>query len=195
MSVAKGSRLSAAPYRGGPLEIQIGEPCLGTASRLSRGSTPTPHKSKKIPVFAFTRKIAFELGPYGINVNTIAPSRALTERIRPRWEQQSPERPSRRNRKDAVAAHRRGPNHTKVICFVASGDADFRHWRDDRRDRRKLTLLPRKPHPAGGRGCDRCGASSPTPTRCPNNSASRWRSAAGSAFCRRGRLLCPRRFR
>ena len=30
-------------------------------------------------------------GPFGINVNAIAPSRTLTERIRPRWEQQSPE--------------------------------------------------------------------------------------------------------
>jgi len=38
-------------------------------------------------VFAFTRKLSFELGPFGINVNAIAPSLTLTERSRPHWNQ------------------------------------------------------------------------------------------------------------
>ena len=42
-------------------------------------------------IIALTKKLSLELGPFGINVNAIAPSRTLTERIRPRCNQQSPE--------------------------------------------------------------------------------------------------------
>ena len=37
-------------------------------------------------IIAFTRKLAFELGPYGVTINAIAPSLTLTERIRPHWD-------------------------------------------------------------------------------------------------------------
>ena len=36
-------------------------------------------------------KLSYELGPFGININAIAPSLTLTERIRPQWNQRSPE--------------------------------------------------------------------------------------------------------
>jgi len=72
-----------------------------------------------------TTKLGAELGPHGINVNAIAPSMTLTERIGPRWEQRPPEvkaadierTPLRRM---AVAA-----DQAKVIAFLASSDADF----------------------------------------------------------------------
>jgi NAD(P)-dependent dehydrogenase (short-subunit alcohol dehydrogenase family) len=88
-------------------------------------ASSSAYAAAKGGIIAFTRKLAFELGPYGININAIAPSRTLTERIRPRWEQQSPD--------DQAAAIERTPlrrmaeaaDQAKVICFLASADADF----------------------------------------------------------------------
>ena len=43
----KGKGSVASPYRGGPLEIQIGAPCLGTAARLSRATNVRPPTNLK----------------------------------------------------------------------------------------------------------------------------------------------------
>ena len=62
-------------------------------------------------------KLAFELGPFGINVNAIAPSRTLTERIRPRWNQQSPEDQAAEIERSAAASHGRsgGPGEGDLL--------------------------------------------------------------------------------
>ena len=52
-------------------------------------SSSSAYATAKGGIIAFTRKLAFELGPHGININAIAPSRTLTERIRPRWNRTS----------------------------------------------------------------------------------------------------------
>src|SRR5215470_17907822 len=54
-------------------------------------SSSSAYATAKGGIIAFTRKLSFELGPYGITVNAIAPSLTLTERIRPHWNQRSPE--------------------------------------------------------------------------------------------------------
>jgi NAD(P)-dependent dehydrogenase (short-subunit alcohol dehydrogenase family) len=88
-------------------------------------SSSSAYAAAKGGIIAFTRKLAFELGPYGININAIAPSRTLTERIRPRWNQQSPEDQQAEIDRTPLRRVAEAPDQAKVICFLASSDADF----------------------------------------------------------------------
>ncbi|HEY1259589.1 MAG TPA: SDR family NAD(P)-dependent oxidoreductase [Stellaceae bacterium] len=88
-------------------------------------SSSAAYAAAKGGIIAFTRKIAHELGPWGINVNAIAPSRTLTERIRPRWEQQSPGDQQAEIARTPLRRIAEAPDQAKVICFLASSDADF----------------------------------------------------------------------
>ena len=60
-----------------------------------------------------------------INVNAIAPSLTLTERIRPRWNQQSPEDQAAEIERTPLRRVAEASDQAKVICFLASSDADF----------------------------------------------------------------------
>ena len=95
------------------------------AGRGLSESSSAAYAAAKGGIIAFTRKIAFELGPWGINVNAIAPSRTLTERIRPRWEQQSPEDQAAEIARTPLRRIAEAPDQARVICFLASSDADF----------------------------------------------------------------------
>lgn len=76
-------------------------------------------------IIALTRKLSFELGPFGITCNAIAPGITLTERVAPIWEQRSDAE------RDEVLANiplGRIPSaegQAAVIAFLASKDADF----------------------------------------------------------------------
>src|SRR5437867_10707423 len=95
------------------------------AGRGLSGSSSSAYAAAKGGIIAFTRKLAFELGPHGININAIAPSRTLTERIRPRWNQQSPEDQQTEIEKTPLRRIAEAADQAKVICFLASSDADF----------------------------------------------------------------------
>jgi len=101
---------------------------VNLASIAGRGlsaSSSSAYAAAKGGIIAFTRKLAFELGPYNININAIAPSRTLTERIRPRWNQSSPEDQQAEIDRTPLRRIAEAPDQAKVICFLASGDADF----------------------------------------------------------------------
>jgi NAD(P)-dependent dehydrogenase (short-subunit alcohol dehydrogenase family) len=76
-------------------------------------------------IVGFTRAAATDLAPYGITVNAIAPSMTLTERIRPRWNQSSPEDQQAEIERTPLRRVAEAPDQAKVICFLASSDADF----------------------------------------------------------------------
>jgi NAD(P)-dependent dehydrogenase (short-subunit alcohol dehydrogenase family) len=101
---------------------------VNLASIAGRGLSETSssaYAAAKGGIIAFTRKIAFELGPYGVTINAIAPSLTLTERIRPHWERRSPEAQAGEIARTPLRRVAEAADQAKVICFLASSDADF----------------------------------------------------------------------
>jgi NAD(P)-dependent dehydrogenase (short-subunit alcohol dehydrogenase family) len=101
---------------------------VNLASIAGRGlssSSSSAYAAAKGGIIAFTRKLSFELGPFGINVNAIAPSLTLTERIRPRWEQRSRDEQAAEIGRTPLRRVAEAADQARVIAFLASGDADF----------------------------------------------------------------------
>jgi L-seryl-tRNA(Ser) seleniumtransferase len=59
------------------------------------------------------------------DVISAEPSMTLTERIRPRWEQRTPEQQAREIARTPLRRMAEAADQARVICFLASGDADF----------------------------------------------------------------------
>jgi NAD(P)-dependent dehydrogenase (short-subunit alcohol dehydrogenase family) len=101
---------------------------VNLASIAGRGTSAvsgSAYAAAKGGIIAFTRKLSFELGPFGINVNAIAPSLTLTERIRPHWNQRSPEAQAAQIEATPLRRVAEASDQARVICFLASSDADF----------------------------------------------------------------------
>jgi NAD(P)-dependent dehydrogenase (short-subunit alcohol dehydrogenase family) len=101
---------------------------VNLASIAGRGrsvSSSAAYAAAKGGIIALTKKLCYELGPYGININAIAPSVTLTERIRPHWERRSQEDQAREIDKTPLRRVAEAADQAKVICFLASSDADF----------------------------------------------------------------------
>src|SRR6201981_4022359 len=95
---------------------------VNLASIAGRGlsaSSSSAYAAAKGGIIAFTRKLAFELGPYNVNINAIAPSKTLTERIRPRWNQQSPDDQQAEIECTPLRRIAEAPHQARVICFLA----------------------------------------------------------------------------
>jgi NAD(P)-dependent dehydrogenase (short-subunit alcohol dehydrogenase family) len=101
---------------------------VNLASIAGRGrsvSSSAAYAAAKGGIIAFTKKLSYELGPYGININAIAPSVTLTERIRPHWERRSQEAKAAEIDKTPLRRVAEAVDQARVICFLASEDADF----------------------------------------------------------------------
>jgi len=101
---------------------------VNLASIAGRGlsaSSSAAYCAAKGGIIALTRKLSIELGEFNINVNAIAPSLTLTERIRPHWNQRSPEAQSIEIERTPLKRVAEAVDQAKVICFLASSDADF----------------------------------------------------------------------
>jgi NAD(P)-dependent dehydrogenase (short-subunit alcohol dehydrogenase family) len=101
---------------------------VNIASIAGRGksvASSSAYAAAKGGIIAFTTKLASELGPHGVNVNAIAPSMTLTERIGPRWEQRPPEMKAADIERTPLRRMAYAVDQAKVIAFLASSDADF----------------------------------------------------------------------
>jgi NAD(P)-dependent dehydrogenase (short-subunit alcohol dehydrogenase family) len=101
---------------------------VNLASIAGRGlshNSSSAYAAAKGGIIAFTRKLAHELGPDGINVNAIAPSVTLTERIRPHWEKRSQASQAEEIERTPLRRVAEAADQARVICFLASADADF----------------------------------------------------------------------
>jgi len=95
------------------------------AGRGLSQSSSSAYSAAKGGIIAFTRKLSFELGPYGITCNAIAPSRTLSERIHARWEQMSETEQAAEIARTPLRRIAQPEDQSRVICFLASADADF----------------------------------------------------------------------
>lgn len=101
---------------------------VNIASIAGRGrsvASSSAYAAAKGGIIAFTTKLANELGPHGINVNAIAPSMTLTERIKPRWEQRPPDVRAQDIERTPLRRMAEAVDQANVICFLASSHADF----------------------------------------------------------------------
>src|SRR5919199_4605888 len=101
---------------------------VNLASIAGRGlseASSSAYAAAKGGIIAFTKKLALEQGPHGINVNAIAPATTLTERIGPRWHQKPPEEREADIRRTPLRRMGVAEDQAEVICFLGSSDADF----------------------------------------------------------------------
>ena len=81
--------------------------------------------ASKAAIISATQSAALALVKHGINVNAIAPSVTLTERIRPHWEKRSQASKAETIERTPLRRVAEAADQARVICFLASSDADF----------------------------------------------------------------------
>ena len=107
---------------------QGGGKIINLASIAGRGisdSSSSAYATAKGGIIALTKKLARELGPAGINVNAIAPSLTLTERLQPVWDSRTPAQQKDEIERTPLRRVAGAADQARVICFLASRDADF----------------------------------------------------------------------
>ena len=110
------------------MKRQGGGKIVNLASIAGRGisdSSSSAYAAAKGGIIAFTKKLGRELGPFGINVNAIAPSLTLTERLQPHWDKRTAEQQQQEIDRTPLRRVARAADQARVICFLASSDADF----------------------------------------------------------------------
>jgi NAD(P)-dependent dehydrogenase (short-subunit alcohol dehydrogenase family) len=95
------------------------------AGRGRSATSSSAYATAKGGIIALTKKLSLELGPYGINVNAIAPSLTLSPRLKPRWDKMSAEEKQQEIERVPLRRVAQPLDQARVICFLASSDADF----------------------------------------------------------------------
>jgi len=95
------------------------------AGRGLSATSSSAYAAAKGGIIALTRKLSLELGPFGITINAIAPSLTLSPRLRPRWDAMSQDEQAREVERVPLRRIAQPEDQARVICFLASADADF----------------------------------------------------------------------
>ena len=83
------------------------------------------YAAAKAGIMAFTKKVARELGPYGITCNAIAPGLTLSDRMRQRWAEASETHRQRIIASIPLKRVAQPEDQANAIAFLASEDADY----------------------------------------------------------------------
>ena len=101
---------------------------VNISSIAGRGKSPTSssaYATAKGGIIALTQKLSLELGPYNVNINAIAPSLTLSPRLQPRWDKMTAEEKQQEIERVPLRRVAQPVDQARVICFLASSDADF----------------------------------------------------------------------
>lgn len=95
-------------------------------ARIGGELTPVQYVSSKGAISTFTRHVAQELGPFGIQVNAVAPGITLTQRLEGMWNERKTEE-ERNTYLAKIPLGRLGTvdEITKAVVFLCSADADY----------------------------------------------------------------------
>lgn len=110
------------------MKMQAAGKIVNISSIAARGLTmnsSSAYAAGKGAVIAFTRKLARELGPAGINVNAVAPGVTLTGRMRASWEAKTAAEQQALLQQIPLRRLASAEDQAAVISFLASSDADF----------------------------------------------------------------------
>ncbi|MBI3325622.1 MAG: SDR family oxidoreductase [Nitrospinae bacterium] len=111
------------------MKHQGGGHIINLSSVAARGDSPrsgAAYAAAKAGIRALTRKLAIELGPYGVTCNAIAPSLTLSERIMQRtWGRRTPEEQKQMIEATPLKRVATPEDQARVILFLASDDAGF----------------------------------------------------------------------
>src|SRR5882724_6834829 len=86
------------------------------AGRGLSASSSAAYATAKGGIIALTRKLSIELGPFGINVNAIAPSLTLSPRLKPRWDKMTAQEQQQEVERVPLRRVAEPVDQARVIC-------------------------------------------------------------------------------
>ena len=98
---------------------------MGSICARGTATASAAYSASKAGIVAMTKKMSLELAPFGITCNAINPGLTMTERIVKVFGPQSEEVHAERLSRIPLGRYSLPEDQAKVVCFLASSDADF----------------------------------------------------------------------
>ena len=98
---------------------------MGSICARGTATASAAYSASKAGIVAMTKKMSLELAPFGITCNAINPGLTMTERIVKVFGPHSEEVHAERRSRTPLGRYSLPEDQAKVVCFLASSDADF----------------------------------------------------------------------